>query len=479
MNNDANVTESCDTPQTSNKRQLDSTPSPNPSSAKQQNISSSPLGTQPEPSVPTQVPSDINIAPVHTPGRKVQLYNLDDNTVVTSRNLQTSNNITDTTPASSESVVTTESIFDSTYTTQTCTLPDSVAAAEAETVHDTTQTVQTSQTTPAQKCTLPHVSAMLEKIMEKINRIDSNVLQTNHRVAVLESEIRSLHVLNEKVCNIEDSLKFISDDYDAIKAELKQSYIDNRDLTRQVTENTAALFEAQKTIQDLQDRSMRDNLIFSNVPQTRGENCEDVVKKIIRDQIGIKEPVAFERVHRMGQMSQDERKPVSIVAKFSHFKDKERVKQNAKNLKGTRIGVYEQFSQRTNEERKILYPQYKSARQSGKYAVLRHNHLIVEDAKFFVKEGKICRDSTYNRPAPTRPNNNNNNSKVHLDQRDWPHDRPARHNDQQTFNNNGHYTGHRDNLPSDRHVNMSENVNGRWRNFDRRNTGPASAYDGR
>ena len=82
MINEAGVAESCDTPQTCNKRQLDSTPSPNPSSAKQQIISSSPYGTQPEPSVPTQVSNDINITSVHTPGRKVQLYNLDDNTQV-------------------------------------------------------------------------------------------------------------------------------------------------------------------------------------------------------------------------------------------------------------------------------------------------------------------------------------------------------------------------------------------------------------
>ena len=60
--------------------------------------------------------------------------------------------------------------------------------------------------------------------------------------------------------------------------------------------------------------------------------------------------ISFERVHRIGRKTVPPAwghpaRPRIIVAKFTYFKDRERVRKSAKRLKGTNYGNQEQFSE--------------------------------------------------------------------------------------------------------------------------------------
>ena len=92
---------------------------------------------------------------------------------------------------------------------------------------------------------------------------------------------------------------------------------------------------------------MRENLIFSGIPETelrRGEqeNCESLVKEFIRNQMRIEREIEFDRVHLLGRYMQNQRYSRPIIAKFTYFKDKEQVRQAApRTLIGTRYSVTE------------------------------------------------------------------------------------------------------------------------------------------
>lgn len=122
-------------------------------------------------------------------------------------------------------------------------------------------------------------------------------------------------------------------------------------------------------LMDVQWRSMRENLIFSGIPETelrRGEheNCESLVKEFIRNQMRIEREIEFDRVHRLGRYMQNQRYPRPIIAKFTYFKDKEHVRQAApRTLIGTRYSVNEQFPPEMESRRKELYPVAKDARR--------------------------------------------------------------------------------------------------------------------
>lgn len=53
--------------------------------------------------------------------------------------------------------------------------------------------------------------------------------------------------------------------------------------------------------------------------------------------------IGFERVHRMGDIRNRDKRPRNVIAKFSYNKDREEVRMNAKNLKGTNHAIFQQF----------------------------------------------------------------------------------------------------------------------------------------
>ena len=143
-----------------------------------------------------------------------------------------------------------------------------------------------------------------------------------------------------------------------------------------------------------ESRSMRDNLIFSNIPKEGiNEDPEKQVKELISKTLLIKDDVPFERAHRMGRFTQDKTRP--IVVKLSRFKDKMNVLRNAFKLKGSNVGINEQFPAEINERRKLLLPALRQEKSKGNPARLVIDALITPPAKFVVRGGKVVIDPSF------------------------------------------------------------------------------------
>ena len=78
--------------------------------------------------------------------------------------------------------------------------------------------------------------------------------------------------------------------------------------------------------------------------------------------------ISFERVHKKGKYREYSEKPRNIVAKFSFYKDRERVRTRApRKLKGSQIWVNEQFPPETEARRKKkLYPVMRQAKSDNR-----------------------------------------------------------------------------------------------------------------
>ena len=106
-------------------------------------------------------------------------------------------------------------------------------------------------------------------------------------------------------------------------------------------------------------RSMRENLIFEGIPQGQTENAgtvENVVRSFMIDTMKIPQErvdnISIDRIHRFSQSYRG--KPRRIVAKFTHYKDKEEVCSFAKNLKDSEFFVYDQYPPEIQEQRRRL-----------------------------------------------------------------------------------------------------------------------------
>ena len=97
--------------------------------------------------------------------------------------------------------------------------------------------------------------------------------------------------------------------------------------------------------------------------------------KIAMDQVNA---LKFERVHRMGNFSQNSAYPRKLVAKFVYFKDREDVMRHRENLHDTDYFLHKQFPPEVAARRRAHIPALKSARRQGRRAWLSNDTLYVD-----------------------------------------------------------------------------------------------------
>lgn len=139
------------------------------------------------------------------------------------------------------------------------------------------------------------------------------------------------------------------------------------------------LDKAKEKIIDLTSRSMRDNLIFKNAEETRGEDVEEKIRKILKDKLQIQnsESLEIQRAHRTGKPGAGYTR--NIVARFSS-KSKGVVMRHLKNLRrDDAIKISEQYPPEVNLHRSKLWPQFIEAKENHKDTRFNVDTLIIEN----------------------------------------------------------------------------------------------------
>ena len=196
-----------------------------------------------------------------------------------------------------------------------------------------------------------------EKELKKVwVAIEDKVKRTDERVSKLEDKVYATDIgvalVDSRVANLEKQRQHLADDVSYLKAQ-----------------------------------SMRNNLIFTGIEEdaTSGNEAPDVTERKLRGHLIAKLKIAkdtvavmrFERVH--GTPSQPVSGKVSnIVAKFTYFKDREAVRQQWPELRGTNYNVFEQFPPKVVEKRRRLQPKLKEAKRAGKRAWIAYDTLYID-----------------------------------------------------------------------------------------------------
>ncbi len=124
------------------------------------------------------------------------------------------------------------------------------------------------------------------------------------RLSSFDSRLSLVEILHREFKSLRESLEFSQQQVETLAAENASL----RDSVKSLTENMTHLSEENKkikeTVIDLQARSMRDNLVFSGIPESAEEDPEATVKNFIKTYLKLPEDtvenICFERVHRMG-----------------------------------------------------------------------------------------------------------------------------------------------------------------------------------
>ena len=239
----------------------------------------------------------------------------------------------------------------------------------------------------------------------------------------MESFDKRIQKTEETVSSVEKSVEFVYFQYDTVIKEQKSDKVklklidskvndvkkENEDLKEELLELKRLNSELKEEMLDMKSRNMRDNLLFTNIDEAENErnDTEDVLSDWLEKYMGITN-ISFERVHRLQNkpMKQGEdKKPHTIVAKFTFFKDRERVRKSGRRLKGTKFGMHEQFPKEVEQRRQPLYPLLRQARRDKKRATIVKDRLFVDGKEVFARsENGAARSSSSaarGQPSPT------------------------------------------------------------------------------
>ena len=150
-----------------------------------------------------------------------------------------------------------------------------------------------------------------------------------------------------------------------LKSELKTVREENKNLSQK--------------IDDLENRSRRNNLVFYGIPEKVGlgyENCVDTLSGILRDFVGLNEDdlKTIERCHRTPthRTDADDTKPRIVHVAFSSFVAKQKVRKacidkfKTHDYNGRKIYVSDDFSRRILQLRKNKMTTFKKLQKENK-----------------------------------------------------------------------------------------------------------------
>ncbi|VDI12333.1 Hypothetical predicted protein [Mytilus galloprovincialis] len=136
----------------------------------------------------------------------------------------------------------------------------------------------------------------------------------------------------------------------------------------------------QSTVIDLQCRSMKNNLVFTGLTETEGENTEEVIRDFIQQFLHVTHRIEFGNIPRFGYGAKPGRRGRHrpIVARFLYYKDLARSLSNTYRLKGKPFGVNQQCPDIIEQAHKSLYQIMKQKREEGHTVKLVRDILYVD-----------------------------------------------------------------------------------------------------
>lgn len=134
-------------------------------------------------------------------------------------------------------------------------------------------------------------------------------------------------------------------------------------------------------LNDLEDRSRRDNLLFYGVqdhPSETWAESEAHIRNLVSGHLNMAlTDDAIARAHRLGAFVPNKTRP--IIAKFSSFKSKENILSQKSKFKTAGVSVGEDFCRATRQSRKKLVEYGKA---SGQTYSLRADKLVINKKKY-------------------------------------------------------------------------------------------------
>lgn len=101
--------------------------------------------------------------------------------------------------------------------------------------------------------------------------------------------------------------------------------------------------KVKEELLDIQLQSMKDNLIFYNIPEVNGEDCVSEIHKFIEEKLHIKSAKENVKIKSANRLGKEGEKIRPILVNFDSYTKRQEIRKCSPLLKGTDFGISEQL----------------------------------------------------------------------------------------------------------------------------------------
>ncbi|KAH9375996.1 hypothetical protein HPB48_010199 [Haemaphysalis longicornis] len=194
-----------------------------------------------------------------------------------------------------------------------------------------------------------------------------------------DSIISELKAINSRLASTEERLNDLMTRIAKTETEcysIPEIRTDVANLISTTTKATEAITNIDDRINDAEDRSRRNNLLFYGIEEKESDkwiDSEKAVIKLCETKLNVTiDPKEIARAHRLGKIVPGKTRP--IIVNFTFFKTRETVLSNAAKLKGTDYSITEDFCTATRSVRRELV---RFARERDAVFKIKYKRLVI------------------------------------------------------------------------------------------------------
>lgn len=223
------------------------------------------------------------------------------------------------------------------------------------------------------------MSLKVDNLEVKVNNLTENFQEISVLKSKLEHAVDKSNHANFQAETNKDNISLLEEKIKALEDQLQTVTMSNKQSEKLVEKSLSQLRDSNAK---LESYMRRDNLLFLNIKENRGEDCKTLVRDVFK-QIKIQDPEAIQitRCHRLRGGST----PRPIICRFHHFSDRSKVWDQRSELQNTDIVMAEDFHPDIAKKRKVLYRIMKEAKAMNMKTGLAIDKLYIDDVPYTVE----------------------------------------------------------------------------------------------
>ena len=231
------------------------------------------------------------------------------------------------------------------------------------------------------------ISELSCEFKHEINVVKSTLNELEKSVNLAWASIEDLQQESKA---LKDSKSSHQKMMDKQTAEIQSLKVDLKKLQAENEKLKPALKEAQENLVALENYTRRENLRFMNIPESRGENCQDIIYDVLENDLKMNiQDIRFHAVHRVGKPQSNgatPARPRPIIARFAVREDRDAVFNVKNRLKSSarhsEAYITQDFAREIQKERKTLIQSMFAAKQAGRVAKVVNRSLFIDNNVF-------------------------------------------------------------------------------------------------